>query len=413
MRDGLTLLVVGTVFASFLIPAAILLFFFTRPSSWGSPLVLLNICAIVLGLVQQSIFIYVIIKTTTIQAVPTGIVIVITAMEFLLPICVQAILLIRLAAVYRPRDLAPKLCLAIYIPVVAFKVARLVNAGITVQYLLSHMPNDAGVIVAAQIVWGTKYVKIEWFLQLFDDMYVKLSCIAGCAYADVLSRFVSGLFVYRLYSHIKDKSSAQDSWGDRFRTLFYIFVSNFIFPIIFNIAEIAVIFYDTNFLHGLVVVTVNCYVTILGVLLATIWGQGSARGTLPALAGAKEGHKSTAMTTLRFASRNAPNAGGQTSQDADDEFGFSEDESMPSMKMESSTRGSDSITQGSMGEEVQEKRLSASSTGRPTVRTRTTLRESVTAVNVQERTDPPTPVSVYASDPESFHTAADAMYDAV
>ncbi|TBU23795.1 hypothetical protein BD311DRAFT_63384 [Dichomitus squalens] len=395
MRDGLILLVVGTVFASFLIPAAILLFFFTRPSSWGGPLVLFNICAIVLGLVQQSIFIYVIIKTTTIQAVPTGIVIVITAMEFLLPICVQAILLIRLVSVYRPRYLATKLRLAIYIPVVAFKVARLVNAGITVQYLLSHMPNDAGVIIAAQIVWGTKYVKIEWFLQLFDDM------------------FVSGLFVYKLYSSFRDGSSVQDSWRTTLRTLFYIVVSNFIFPIIFNIAEIAVIFYDTNFLHGLVVVTVNCYVTILGVLLATIWGQGSARGTLPALAGAKEGHKSTAMTTLQFASRNAPNAGGQTSQDADDEFGFSEDESMPSMKMESSTRGSDSITQGSMGEEVQEKRLSASSTGQPTGRSRTTLREFVTAVDVQERTDPPTPVSVYASDLESFHTAADAIYDAV
>ena len=51
MRDGLALLVVGTIFASFLIPAGILLFFFTRPSIWRSPLFIFNVCAIILGLV--------------------------------------------------------------------------------------------------------------------------------------------------------------------------------------------------------------------------------------------------------------------------------------------------------------------------------------------------------------------------
>ena len=62
MRDGLTLLVFGTIFASFLIPAGILLFFFTRPSIWGSALFIFNACAIVLGLVQQILFTYVIVS---------------------------------------------------------------------------------------------------------------------------------------------------------------------------------------------------------------------------------------------------------------------------------------------------------------------------------------------------------------
>ena len=63
MRDGLALLVVGTIFASFLIPAGILLFFFTRPSIWRSPLFIFNVCAIILGLVQQGLFIYVIVSS--------------------------------------------------------------------------------------------------------------------------------------------------------------------------------------------------------------------------------------------------------------------------------------------------------------------------------------------------------------
>ena len=102
-------------------------------------------------------------------------VIIMTIFEFLLPVCVQGILLIRLVAVYRPSEMPWGQCLAIYAPIVAFKIARLVNAGLATQHLLSHTPPNAGVIVAAQIVWGTKYIKVEWFLQLFDDMYATLS----------------------------------------------------------------------------------------------------------------------------------------------------------------------------------------------------------------------------------------------
>ena len=69
----------------------------------------------------------------------------------------------------------------------------------------------------------------------------------------------------------------EDSWTQRVRTLYYIAISNFIFPILFNVAEIFIIFFDPNFFHGATVVTVNCYVTIIGVLLATIWVQGAKR----------------------------------------------------------------------------------------------------------------------------------------
>lgn len=96
----------------------------------------------------------------------------IVAMNFLVPICVQGILLVRLIGVYPPKDNTKKKNLAIYVPVVAFKIARLVNASYATRDLINHTPDTLGVIGAAQLVWGTKYVKVEWFLQLFDDMYV-------------------------------------------------------------------------------------------------------------------------------------------------------------------------------------------------------------------------------------------------
>ena len=126
------------------------------------------------------------------------------------------------------------------------------------------------------------------------------------------------------------------------------------------------------------------------------------------------------MTTLQFASRQVPDVEGQTSQDGDDEFDFSEDESLPSMREKdrviNSIRGSDSVTQGSIQEEIREKRSSGSSGERPARPSRPTLCESVHQVpagDALEHTDPSSPLSIYASDPESFHTAMGPISDAV
>ena len=210
------------------------------------------------------------------------------------------------------------------------------------------------------------------------------------AYTHALLRFISGLFVYKLYLHLRASKQADldtghtnsgcrslilsypyahlpcllvhtiDSWSERFRILFYIFVSNFILPIIMNIAEIIVIFCDTNFLRGFIVVTVNCYVTILGVLLATIWAQGSAKGKPPGWAGFQEGRRTTRVTTLQFASRQVPNAETQTSQDGNDSVEFIENEPMSSAREKGavvhSAQASDSAMQTSLQEENQEKK---------------------------------------------------------
>ncbi|KAI1787112.1 hypothetical protein LXA43DRAFT_738417 [Ganoderma leucocontextum] len=311
LRDGLNLLVVGTVFASFLIPTSVVLFSFTPVRIWRSPLFILNVLAIILGLTEQILYIYVIINTSAFGGVPTFLVMMIVAMDFLLPVSVQAILLVRLTCVYAPTRNSRMQNIAIYVPVVAFKIARLVNAVYAIRDLAGRMPDSFDVIAAAQLVWSTKYVKVEWFLQLFDDM------------------FVSGLFVHKLSVSVVARkeadihtghtgSSSSYSWAERIRTLYYIAVSNFVFPILFNIAEIFVIFYDPNFFHGATVVTVNCYVTIIGVLLATIWAQGSKRGKLGS--GSRH-HATTVLGSVEFAPQRdiASNAESEMPDDDEDD----------------------------------------------------------------------------------------------
>ncbi|PIL26379.1 hypothetical protein GSI_12136 [Ganoderma sinense ZZ0214-1] len=161
LRDALNLLVVGTIFASFLIPVVVLLFFFTPVTIWRSPLFLLNVLAIILGLALQIIYIYVIIDTILVRTVPTSMVIMIVAMNFLVPICVQGILLVRLVGVYPPTSNTRKQNLLIYIPVTAFKIARLVNAAYATRNLINHTPDSLGVLGAAEVAWGTKFMKVE------------------------------------------------------------------------------------------------------------------------------------------------------------------------------------------------------------------------------------------------------------
>lgn len=101
-------------------------------------------------------------------------------MDFLVPICVEGILLVRVISVYPPTSNTRTQNLAIYAPVVAFKIARLTNAVYATHDFVGHLPDSVGVIAAAQFVWSTKYVRVEWFLQLFDDMCVPVSAVIRC-----------------------------------------------------------------------------------------------------------------------------------------------------------------------------------------------------------------------------------------
>jgi hypothetical protein len=57
------------------------------------------------------------------------------------------------------------------------------------------------------------------------------------------------------------------------RALFWIALSNFVFPAFFAIAQYVLIFRDSNPTHFLIVMISNIYVEIIGVLFATIWAS--------------------------------------------------------------------------------------------------------------------------------------------
>lgn len=82
----------------------------------------------------------------------------------------QSILLIRVYAVYPPRVLSWPRILLIYAPIVALKIARIVNIIIFVIHINDNIKgNPFGGLDAGPVSWSLPYAKVEWFLQVFDD----------------------------------------------------------------------------------------------------------------------------------------------------------------------------------------------------------------------------------------------------
>ena len=66
-----------------------------------------------------------------------------------------------------------------------------------------------------------------------------------------------------------------DAYIHRLRTLFWISVTNFVFPTLLNIVQLILVYRDAHFLDGIYVFLVNNYVGIIGALLATVWSSSS------------------------------------------------------------------------------------------------------------------------------------------
>lgn len=57
--------------------------------------------------------------------------------------------------------------------------------------------------------------------------------------------------------------------------------ANFVFPVIFNIGQIICITTDSSYLTTTMLLLVNGYVSVIGVLGATIWASGTAQAQAP------------------------------------------------------------------------------------------------------------------------------------
>ena len=186
-------LLLATVFSSFLIPTAVVLFFFSTPILRRRPTFVLNVCAIVLGLVQGMLYMYFVVsryssmssflctKSLGLQikeliAMPPSptVISVMTALCIVIPICVQTILFLRVLAVYPPQQLSLPVRIGIYGPLIAMKAARVANAFSLID-TVQRNTGDALKTIASQsaAIWSSPFAKSELFLQFVYGVCVQ------------------------------------------------------------------------------------------------------------------------------------------------------------------------------------------------------------------------------------------------
>ncbi|KAG7093929.1 hypothetical protein E1B28_007564 [Marasmius oreades] len=264
IRPSLNLLMIGTVFTSLLVPIAVALFVFSTPSLRRKPIFILNVIAVLLGIAEGILNGYLEITAIISPHIvihPTAYT-AFTCLCLLVPLFSECILLLRLVAVYPLRQTSRSMLVVVFAPPVIFKIVRLVNIGIFLGQWVKQLGTAGSPIAAGQATWGQQpWTKIEWFLQLADNIYasvlflIRLNSGRGLATASTVSK--------------------ADSYAARLKALFWIAISNFVFPVLLSLAQLIFAFRDSSYLDGGYIFLTNNYVEIIGVLMATVWVAGS------------------------------------------------------------------------------------------------------------------------------------------
>ncbi|KAM5530901.1 hypothetical protein V8D89_015433 [Ganoderma adspersum] len=291
---ALKFLLISIAFSSFLIPTAVVLrlFVFSTPILRRRPTFILNVCAICFGLTQGTIAAYV-----------TGIrEMVLMPPNLALDICHHRPLHRRIDM--RPNDYSPPgpRCISptpvpAILPLCGVWAIDRVEGGAGRQCRLppytaqSSHSGPRTVMSESAAVWSSPFAKSELFLLLVDDVHGASPWAARAICTDDLSRYMSvTAFLLRIRVHtgvkFNGKQPAQrspEAPTPRIRTLFWIARSNFMFPvIIFDVAHwLALVFRDSSCIEGGYIISVNSYVSFLGVLSSTIWSGSSRMGETP------------------------------------------------------------------------------------------------------------------------------------
>ncbi|KAF8799271.1 hypothetical protein BYT27DRAFT_7202443 [Phlegmacium glaucopus] len=245
------ILIVAPLGAVF-VPLIITLFFFSTPQIRRQPLFILNILACFCGLCQACLTVgqEVQLILNPLHPIPKALYLSIFAFGVVSVMFIESILLFRIFAFY-PLSLTPKSQLvAIFMVPILAKSGRLI-ASIMLFYQFRH-----------QIAPVSDWPKIPsfmsgWYLQLIDMIYTTVFLLCKVI---LLRRKRSDLLVIRSKSLL-----------DYLKSLFILALGNFVFPIVMNISATILITTDPDSLNGFYLIEVSNYISIIGVVFATVW----------------------------------------------------------------------------------------------------------------------------------------------
>ncbi|KAJ7157788.1 hypothetical protein C8R46DRAFT_1112969 [Mycena filopes] len=288
IKPSLSLLMIGTVWSSMLIPLLVILLLFSNSEMRRKPIFIMNLIAVLAGIVLGAMNVY--LETTAIISPLTpikgSVFIGFVSTQLYLPVFMDTILLVRLFIVYPPQTISWPGRLLVFGPPILFKLVRVSNLAVFLVQWTPLVKGTDSPLQAGQAFWGTQpWTKIEWFFQVFDNCYASVLFLLRVHQGRVVN-FQSGAI---------GTTGKTDSHASKLRSLFFIAVGNFVFPCLLSLVQLIFVFRNPNFLDGTYVFFTNCYVEIIGVLLATIWVAGGHWSEQNS-----SGSKSTEISVMRY-----------------------------------------------------------------------------------------------------------------
>ncbi|KAH7886417.1 hypothetical protein F5I97DRAFT_1937263 [Phlebopus sp. FC_14] len=240
---GMPFLLTGATMGSIHLAMLFALLFFSTPHMRRTPMFILNVVALLLGITNAIINIYIEIRSFEYPTIPVdpNVIICMGALGGLTPL-------------FRTPKIQWYLVLGVPILI---KVGRLANDIIFLVYLKrdidSLISSLSGVGGASILLTATiPSIKVEWIFQVVDDV------------------FSSALFLWRVYR--QGMFSHGQTLSQKVQQLFWISTYNFVFPVILSVAQIVIYMLNPdNYLLALYVEEVNFGFTIMGLVFATVW----------------------------------------------------------------------------------------------------------------------------------------------
>lgn len=203
------------------------------------------------------------------------------------PMLIDSILLTRVLAFYPKRTSSPATRFKVLLFPILVKCGRFIAVVMYLHNFQAQTKSGGSILLVGSETWfENRFLIAEWTLQIVDNTYSSLFFLYKLRLFDAYGR--AG-WVERHPTTLK-----------RIRGLFYIALGNFVFPIVLNVAQIVLVTTDHSFLNGTYVIVVNNFVSILGVVFATIW-----------------------TTSTHWAQSNMGSTGSTWNQDEDDRVGTS------------------------------------------------------------------------------------------
>ncbi|KAF7351321.1 hypothetical protein MSAN_01563600 [Mycena sanguinolenta] len=190
IKPSVTLLMIGTVWCSMLIPLLVILFAFSSPSLRRRPLFILNAIAVLIGIVlgiinayievvfrflaSSCVTVLICLQVTSMLSpltpLKTSVFITFTAILLYIPVFMDIVLIFRVFIVYPPHTMPWLRRLAVFGPPIVFKFIRTANLIVLLVNLTTLVNNGLSPVVAGQIAWSTHpWTKVEYFFQVFDN----------------------------------------------------------------------------------------------------------------------------------------------------------------------------------------------------------------------------------------------------